>query len=100
MATIRVKTGPNKGKLYDLQESPLTIGREENQVIQILDHHQYAEEAAATHAGIATVPAARGAILDSTGFPLATSEDTWDVYIDRFQWRDHVKKLSQERRNS
>lgn len=37
MATIRVKTGPNKGKTYDLQESPLTVGREENQVIQILD---------------------------------------------------------------
>src|SRR2546425_6243644 len=37
MATIRVKTGPNKGKTYDIQESPLTVGREENQVIQILD---------------------------------------------------------------
>jgi pSer/pThr/pTyr-binding forkhead associated (FHA) protein len=37
MATIRVKTGPNKGKLYDIQDSPLTVGREENQVIQILD---------------------------------------------------------------
>jgi HD-GYP domain-containing protein (c-di-GMP phosphodiesterase class II)/pSer/pThr/pTyr-binding forkhead associated (FHA) protein len=37
MATIRVKTGPNKGKLYDLLDSPLTVGREENQVIQILD---------------------------------------------------------------
>jgi len=37
MATIRVKTGPNKGKNYDLQGSPLTVGREDNQVIQILD---------------------------------------------------------------
>ena len=37
MANIRVKTGPNKGKTYDIQESPLTVGREENQVIQILD---------------------------------------------------------------
>src|SRR5499427_9444827 len=37
MATIRVKTGPNKGKVYDIQESPLTVGREDNQVIQILD---------------------------------------------------------------
>src|SRR5688572_32653396 len=37
MATIRVKTGPNKGKLYDIQDSPLTVGREDNQVIQILD---------------------------------------------------------------
>ena len=37
MATIRVKTGPNKGKLYDIRDTPLTVGREENQVIQILD---------------------------------------------------------------
>lgn len=59
--------------------------------IQILDHHQYAEEAAATHTGVANLPAPRGAILDSSGFPLATSEDTWDVYIDRFLWRDSTK---------
>jgi len=37
MATIRIKTGPNKGKNYDLQETPLTVGREDNQIIQILD---------------------------------------------------------------
>src|SRR5882672_6372638 len=37
MATIRVKTGPNKGKNYDIQDTPLTVGREENQIIQILD---------------------------------------------------------------
>ena len=37
MATIRVKTGPNKGKTYDIQDTPLTVGREENQIIQILD---------------------------------------------------------------
>src|SRR6185295_1610781 len=37
MATIRVKTGPNKGKIYDLKDTPLTVGREENQIIQILD---------------------------------------------------------------
>jgi HD-GYP domain-containing protein (c-di-GMP phosphodiesterase class II)/pSer/pThr/pTyr-binding forkhead associated (FHA) protein len=37
MATIRVKTGPNKGKIYDIQDRPLTVGREENQIIQILD---------------------------------------------------------------
>ena len=37
MATIRVKTGPNKGKAYAIADAPLTIGREETQVIQILD---------------------------------------------------------------
>ncbi|HLY10484.1 MAG TPA: HD domain-containing phosphohydrolase [Planctomycetota bacterium] len=37
MATIRIKTGPNKGKNYDIQDTPLTVGREDNQIIQILD---------------------------------------------------------------
>ena len=37
MAALRVKTGPNKGNLFDLMDSPLTVGREESQVIQILD---------------------------------------------------------------
>jgi cell division protein FtsI/penicillin-binding protein 2 len=55
--------------------------------IQIVDHAQYVEEAALTHQGVDSVPAARGAILDATGFPLATSIDTWDVYIDAFLWQ-------------
>ncbi len=37
MANIRVKTGPNKGRSYEVKDRPLTIGREESQVIQILD---------------------------------------------------------------
>jgi cell division protein FtsI/penicillin-binding protein 2 len=59
--------------------------------IQIADHARYVEEAAATHHGAASVPAPRGAILDATGFPLATSVDTWDVYIDSFLWRQTEK---------
>ncbi|MGE0134640.1 MAG: peptidoglycan D,D-transpeptidase FtsI family protein [Dehalococcoidia bacterium] len=55
-------------------------------MIQIVNHERYVEEAAATHLGVADLPAPRGAILDASGFPLATSEDTWDVYIDRFLW--------------
>ena len=55
--------------------------------IQIVDHAKYGEEAALTHQGVDSVPAARGAILDATGFPLATSIDTWDVYIDSFLWQ-------------
>jgi cell division protein FtsI/penicillin-binding protein 2 len=60
-------------------------------MIQIADHERYAEEAAVTHHGIDSVPAPRGAILDATGFPLATSIDTWDVYIDSFLWRQADK---------
>jgi HD-GYP domain-containing protein (c-di-GMP phosphodiesterase class II)/pSer/pThr/pTyr-binding forkhead associated (FHA) protein len=37
MAFIRVKTGPHKGKAFEIKERPLTIGREESQLIQILD---------------------------------------------------------------
>ena len=59
--------------------------------VQVLDHESYMREAAVTRQGAVTVSASRGAILDATGYPLATSVNTWDVYIDRFQWRDHGK---------
>ena len=32
-----MKTGPNKGKTYEISDAPITIGREETQTIQILD---------------------------------------------------------------
>ncbi|MCY4455831.1 MAG: penicillin-binding protein 2 [Chloroflexi bacterium] len=60
-------------------------------IIQIGGHEQYLEEAAAARVGVAEVPASRGAILDATGYPLATSIDTWDVYIDTFLWRDRER---------
>lgn len=56
--------------------------------VQILSHDVYMEQAAVTRQGAVTVPATRGAILDATGYPLATSVDTWNVYIDRLLWRD------------
>ncbi len=37
MSFIRVKTGPNKGKIYEIKDQVLTIGRDETQTIQILD---------------------------------------------------------------
>ncbi len=37
MAYIRVKTGPHKGKTYEISDAPITVGREETQTIQILD---------------------------------------------------------------
>jgi len=61
--------------------------------VQILNHDDYLEQAAVTRQGAATLPAPRGAILDATGYPLATSVDTWDVYIDRFLWRDRELAL-------
>jgi len=37
MAHIRIKTGPNKGKQFEIKDAPITVGREDNQIIQILD---------------------------------------------------------------
>ncbi|HXX94277.1 MAG TPA: HD domain-containing phosphohydrolase, partial [Planctomycetota bacterium] len=37
MAYIRIKTGPNKGRQFEIKDAPITVGREENQTIQILD---------------------------------------------------------------
>ena len=59
--------------------------------VQIVDHDSYLEQAAATRDGAAAVVAPRGAILDATGYPLAISIDTWDVYLDAFLWRDRAQ---------
>lgn len=70
--------------------------------VQIVDHEKFVKEAAVTRQGAVTIPAPRGAVLDATGYPLATSVDTWDVYIDRVQWtrqpaaaRDAAQKLAE-----
>ena len=60
-------------------------------IVQVVDHERYLEEAAAARRGVETVIAPRGAILDASGYPLATSIDTWDVYIDSFLWRDRER---------
>lgn len=59
--------------------------------LQVLDHERYVEQAAATRLGAVEVYAPRGAILDATGYPLAISVDAFDVYVDRFLWRDREK---------
>lgn len=65
--------------------------------VQILEHENFLEQAAYTRQGAATLPAPRGAILDATGYPLATSVDTWDLYLDRFLWRDRERALTAAR---
>ena len=37
MPYIRVKTGPHKGKIFEIMDEVITLGRDENQTIQILD---------------------------------------------------------------
>jgi HD-GYP domain-containing protein (c-di-GMP phosphodiesterase class II)/pSer/pThr/pTyr-binding forkhead associated (FHA) protein len=37
MPFIRIRTGPNKGKVFEIRDNVITIGRDENQTIQVLD---------------------------------------------------------------
>lgn len=37
MAYLRIRTGPNKGKTFEVRDTVITIGRDESQTIQILD---------------------------------------------------------------
>jgi len=37
MPYIRVKTGPNRGKLFEIRNAVISVGRDESQVIQVLD---------------------------------------------------------------
>jgi cell division protein FtsI/penicillin-binding protein 2 len=56
--------------------------------VQILHHRQYWLEAQEEHLDKRLVRSERGAILDRNGFPLATSLDVYDVYVDSRAWRD------------
>jgi len=51
--------------------------------VQIIHHERYLTAAREEHFEKRQVRSARGAILDRNGFPLATSIDVYDVYIDR-----------------
>lgn len=61
--------------------------------IQIIRSDHYASEAREEHYGQQEVRAARGAILDRNGYPLATTVDAYDVYIDRKAWQDPASAL-------
>lgn len=56
--------------------------------VQIVDHDHYQSEARNEHYGQQVIRAPRGAILDRNGFPLATTVDAFDVYINREDWQD------------
>lgn len=56
--------------------------------VQILDHDYYAARAQEEHLHRTVIRAPRGAILDRNGFPLATTVDTFDVYVDPRSWDD------------
>ncbi|MEJ5220666.1 MAG: penicillin-binding protein 2 [Tepidiforma sp.] len=55
--------------------------------LQVLQHEAYAAQARSELLGSSTIYARRGAILDRNGGVLATSVDTWDVYLNARAWR-------------
>ncbi|MCH8814860.1 MAG: penicillin-binding protein 2 [Chloroflexi bacterium] len=59
--------------------------------LQIIDHDQYAEAARRTHLSQETLQDRRGAILDRNGYPLAASEDTFDVVVEIGAWEDPAR---------
>jgi stage V sporulation protein D (sporulation-specific penicillin-binding protein) len=58
--------------------------------IQLIDDDQYRTSAREEHFGQQEVRAPRGAILDRNGYPLATTVDAWDIFINRADWQDPV----------
>lgn len=56
--------------------------------IQIGHDDRYRSAARDEHFGQQEVRAPRGAILDRNGYPLATTIDAYDIYVDREAWRD------------
>jgi cell division protein FtsI/penicillin-binding protein 2 len=63
--------------------------------VQILHHQRYWLEAQEEHLEKKLVRSERGAVLDRNGFPLATSIDVFDVYIDRRAWAEDMSKAQQ-----
>jgi cell division protein FtsI/penicillin-binding protein 2 len=56
--------------------------------VQLIDTGHYRAEARNEHFGQQEVRAERGAILDRNGYPLATTVDAYDLYINRPDWTD------------
>ena len=56
--------------------------------LQVLDHNMYAAEAKEELLGNDTIYARRGTILDRDGGVLATSVNTWDIYVNARVWKD------------
>ncbi|MGE3077345.1 MAG: peptidoglycan D,D-transpeptidase FtsI family protein [Dehalococcoidia bacterium] len=56
--------------------------------LQVVDHNQYAAQAKEELLGNDTIYARRGTILDRNGGVLATSVNTWDIYVNARAWKD------------
>jgi cell division protein FtsI/penicillin-binding protein 2 len=56
--------------------------------LQVIEHNRYAAEAQQELLGDDVIYARRGSILDRNGGVLATSVDTWDIYVNPRAWKD------------
>ena len=56
--------------------------------LQIVEHKQYAEQARNAHISRETISDRRGALLDRNGYPLAASQDTYDLMVEKARWED------------
>lgn len=63
--------------------------------IQALEHEHYAAAANNELTSINTIYARRGSILDRNGSVLATSVDTWDIYVNTRTWKDPARAQKQ-----
>jgi cell division protein FtsI/penicillin-binding protein 2 len=59
--------------------------------LQILHHDRYAEQARLSHISEITVSDRRGALLDRNGYPLAASEDSYNVMVERRAWENSAE---------
>ena len=59
--------------------------------LQIIDHQRYAAEARVTQVSEETISDRRGALLDRNGYPLAGSEDAFDVMVEKRAWDDSAE---------
>ena len=56
--------------------------------VQLVDANHYRNEAHDEHFGQQEIRAPRGAILDRNGYPLATTVDAYDIFINRPDWQN------------
>jgi cell division protein FtsI/penicillin-binding protein 2 len=59
--------------------------------LQIIEHDRYAAEARFMHLQQDTLSDRRGALLDRNGFPLAGSQDSFDVMVEKKAWTDATR---------
>ena len=61
--------------------------------VQLLREDHYKSEARNEHFGQQEIRAPRGAILDRNGYPLATTVDSYDIWINREDWQDNAAAI-------